>query len=158
MDTRAHDLLWSAFLRFRYGPLSGILEVFVAKALSEQRDSCRHQHYGLGQRSAPVTASERKQASLNIVNIGPSTGFGFQLLVDMIRFFPVSHVVQLDKSGYSQSPALTPEFLRTAQGYHTCPPAQTALDEFTECHNPPRNYTHIAVQSEFQGVTQQGTS
>lgn len=90
--------------------------------------------------------------------LGPSTGFGFQLLVDMIRFFPVSHVVQLDKSELSQSAALTPEFLRTAQGYQTHPPAQTALDEFTESHPPPRSYTHLAVQSDFQGVARQGTS
>lgn len=87
-----------------------------------------------------------------------STGFGFQLLVDMIRFFPVSHVVQLDHSGVAQAPALTPDFLRTAQGYQTHPPTQTALDEFTESHNPPRNYTHVAVQSEFQSVARQGTS
>lgn len=68
VDTRAHDLLRSDLLWTRYGPLSGILEVFVAKAFPEQRDSCNHQHYGLGQRSAPVTASERKQqTSLNNV-------------------------------------------------------------------------------------------
>lgn len=76
----------------------------------------------------------------------------------MIRFFPVSHVVQLDHSGVSQCPPLTPELLRTAQGYQTHPPSQTALDEFTEHHSPPRTYTHLAVQSEFQGVARQGTS
>uniref|UniRef100_A0A3Q3X3F4 Polynucleotide 5'-hydroxyl-kinase NOL9 n=1 Tax=Mola mola TaxID=94237 RepID=A0A3Q3X3F4_MOLML len=37
------------------------------------------------------------------------------LLVDMIRFFPVSHVVQLGHSGITQCPALTPDFLRAAQ-------------------------------------------
>lgn len=76
----------------------------------------------------------------------------------MIRFFPVSHVVQLEHSGVSQSPALTPEFLRTAQGYQTHPPAQTALDEFSDHHSLPRSYTHLAVQAEFQGVARQGTS
>lgn len=89
---------------------------------------------------------------------GPSTGFGLQLLVDMIRFFPVSHVVQLGHSGISQAPALTPEYLRTAPGYQTRPPAQTALDEFTESHAPPRSHIHLSVQSEFQGVARQGTS
>lgn len=87
-----------------------------------------------------------------------SAGFGFQLLVDMIRFFPVSHVVQLGHSGITQCPALTPEFLRTAHGYQTHPPAQTALEEFTESHSPPRSYTHLIVQSEFQGVGRQGTA
>lgn len=109
---------------------------------------------------------KKKKAWLNDVKdnrdltllLWPPTGFGFQLLVDMIRFFPVSHVVQLEHSGVAQSPALTPEFLRTAQGYQTHPPAQTALDEFTDHHNPPRSYTHLTVQSEFQGVARQGTS
>lgn len=54
VDTRAHDLLRWAFLWARYGPLSGILEVFVAQAFPEQRDSCYHQHHGLGQRSARI--------------------------------------------------------------------------------------------------------
>lgn len=76
----------------------------------------------------------------------------------MIRFLPVSHVVQLGHGGVAHCPALTPEFLRTAHGYQTHPPAQTALDEFTENHTPPRSYTHLTVQSEFQGVGRQGTA
>lgn len=96
--------------------------------------------------------------SLNLFLSLLSTGFGFQLLVDMIRFFPVSHVVQLGHGGTTQCPALTPEFLRTAHGCQTHPPAQTALDEFTESHSPPRSYTHLIVQSEFQGVGRQGTA
>lgn len=95
---------------------------------------------------------------LNVCVSRLSAGFGFQLLVDMIRFFPVSHVVQLGHSGITQCPPLTPEFLRTAQGFQTHPPAQTALDEFTESQIPPRSYTHLIVQSEFQGVARQGTS
>ncbi|TWW57147.1 polynucleotide 5'-hydroxyl-kinase NOL9 [Takifugu flavidus] len=102
--------------------------------------------------------SQSRETPVIINTMGWVKGFGFQLLVDMIRFFPVSHVVQLDKSELSQSAALTPEFLRTAQGYQTHPPAQTALDEFTESHHPPRSYTHLAVQSDFQGVARQGTS
>ncbi|XP_037334905.2 polynucleotide 5'-hydroxyl-kinase NOL9 [Pungitius pungitius] len=85
-------------------------------------------------------------------------GFGFQLLVDMIRFFPVSHVIQLGHGGVTQCPALTPEFLRTAHGSQTHPPAETALAEFTESHSPPRSYTHLVVQSEFPGVGRQGTA
>lgn len=76
----------------------------------------------------------------------------------MIRFFPVSHVVQLGHSGITQCPALTPDFLRAAQGYQTHPPAQTALRRFTESHSPPRSYTHLIVQSEFQAVGHQGTA
>lgn len=87
-----------------------------------------------------------------------STGFGFQILVDLIRFFPVSHVIQLGHSETTQCPALTPEFLRTAHGYQTHPPAQTTLDDFTESHNPPRSYVHITVQSKFEGVALQGTA
>lgn len=94
-----------------------------------------------------------------IVNtMGWVKGPGFQLLVDLLRFLPVSHVIQLGHSGITHCPSITPEFLRTAHGYQTHPPAQTALDEFTESHSPPRSYVHILVQSEFQGVGCQGTS
>ncbi|XP_073325716.1 polynucleotide 5'-hydroxyl-kinase NOL9 [Pagrus major] len=102
--------------------------------------------------------SQSRETPVIINTMGWVKGFGFQLLVDMIRFFPVSHVVQLGHSGIMQCPPLTPEFLRTAQGFQTHPPAQTALDEFTESHVPPRSYTHLIVQSEFQGVARQGTS
>uniref|UniRef100_A0A1A8PTH5 Polynucleotide 5'-hydroxyl-kinase NOL9 n=2 Tax=Nothobranchius rachovii TaxID=451742 RepID=A0A1A8PTH5_9TELE len=94
-----------------------------------------------------------------IVNtMGWVKGFGLQLLVDIIRFLPVTHVVQLSHGGTTQCPALTPEYLRTAHGYQTHPPSQTALDEFTESHCPPRTYSHLSVQSEFQGVARQGTA
>ncbi|XP_068193803.1 polynucleotide 5'-hydroxyl-kinase NOL9 [Antennarius striatus] len=102
--------------------------------------------------------SQSRETPVIINTMGWVKGFGFQLLVDLIRFFPVSHVIQLNHSGVSQCSALTQEFLRTAHGYQTHPPAQTALDEFTESHNPPRSYSHLNVQSEFQGVGRQGTS
>ncbi|GAA6216681.1 polynucleotide 5'-hydroxyl-kinase NOL9 [Lates japonicus] len=102
--------------------------------------------------------SQSRETPVIINTMGWVKGFGFQLLVDMIRFFPVSHVVQLCHSGTTQCPALTPEFLRTAHGCQTHPPAQTALDEFTESHTPPRSYTHLIVQSEFQDVGRQGTA
>lgn len=102
--------------------------------------------------------SQTREAPIIINTMGWVKGFGFQLLVDMIRFFPVSHVVQLSHSGINQCPALTPDFLRTANGFHTHPPAQTALDEFTESHSPPRIYSHINIQTEFQGVGSQGTA
>ncbi|KAA8591427.1 hypothetical protein FQN60_002370 [Etheostoma spectabile] len=102
--------------------------------------------------------SQSRETPVIINTMGWVKGFGFQVLVDMIRFFPVSHVVQLGHSGITQCPALTPEFLRTAHGCQTHPPAQTALDELTESHSPPRSYTHLIVQSEFQGVGRQGTA
>ncbi|KAM6928562.1 polynucleotide 5'-hydroxyl-kinase NOL9 isoform 1-T3 [Lycodopsis pacificus] len=102
--------------------------------------------------------SQTRETPVIINTMGWVKGFGFQLLVDMIRFFPVSHVVQLGHSGVTQCPALTPEFLRTAHGCQTHPPAQTALDEFTQSHSPPRSYTHLIIQSEFQGVGRQGTA
>ncbi|KAG8002433.1 Polynucleotide 5'-hydroxyl-kinase NOL9 [Nibea albiflora] len=102
--------------------------------------------------------SQSREAPVIINTMGWVKGFGFQLLVDMIRFFPLSHIVQLGHSGVTQCPALTPEFLRTAHGHQTHPPAQTAMDEFTESHSPPRSYTHLIVQSEFQGVGRQGTA
>lgn len=95
---------------------------------------------------------------LNLYLFWLFTGFGFQLLVDMIRSFPVSHVVQISHNGVNQCPALTPEFLRTAHGFQTHPPAQTALDEFTENHSPPQSYVHLDVQSEFNGIGRQGTA
>lgn len=99
-----------------------------------------------------------RETPIVINTMGWVKGFGFDLLVDMVRFFPISHVVQLGHSGITQCPALTPEFLRTAHGFQTHPPAPTALDEFTETHCPPRSYTHLLVQSEFEGVGRQGTS
>uniref|UniRef100_UPI0037E98CAF polynucleotide 5'-hydroxyl-kinase NOL9 n=1 Tax=Semicossyphus pulcher TaxID=241346 RepID=UPI0037E98CAF len=102
--------------------------------------------------------SPSRETPVIINTMGWVKGFGFQLLVDMIRFFPVSHVVQLSHSGTTQCPTLTPDFLRTAHGCQTHPPAQTALAEFTESQSPPRSYTHLNVQSEFQGVGRQGTA
>lgn len=102
--------------------------------------------------------SQSSETPVIVNTMGWVKGFGFQLLVDMIRFLPVSHVVQLGHGGVTHCPALTPEFLRTAHGYQTHPPAQTALDEFTENHTPPRSYTHLIVQSEFLGVGRQGTA
>lgn len=102
--------------------------------------------------------SQSRETPVIINTMGWIKGFGFQLLVDMIRFFPVSHVVQLGHSGSTQCPALTPEFLRTAHGCQTHPPAQTSLDEFTESHSPPRSYVHTIVQADFQGVARQGTA
>ncbi|XP_072304934.1 polynucleotide 5'-hydroxyl-kinase NOL9 [Eucyclogobius newberryi] len=97
-----------------------------------------------------------REGPLIINTMGWVKGFGLQLLVDMLRFFPVSHVVQLGHSGTQQCPPLTPDFLRAAHGCQTHPPAQSALSEFTASANPPRTFLHLPVQSEFEGVGTQG--
>ncbi|XP_061646921.1 polynucleotide 5'-hydroxyl-kinase NOL9 isoform X1 [Phyllopteryx taeniolatus] len=105
--------------------------------------------------------STSRETPIVINTMGWVKGFGLQLLVDLLRFFPVSHVIQLAHAGNSpaQCPALTPEFLRTAHGFHTHPPTQTALDEFTEStHSPPRTYIHMSVESDFEGAGCQGTA
>uniref|UniRef100_A0A1A7XJ01 Polynucleotide 5'-hydroxyl-kinase NOL9 n=1 Tax=Iconisemion striatum TaxID=60296 RepID=A0A1A7XJ01_9TELE len=101
---------------------------------------------------------QSREMPIIINTMGWVKGFGLQLLVDIIRFLPVTHVVQLSHGGTTQCPAITPEYLRTAHGCQTHPPAQTSLDEFTESHCPPRTYSHLSVQSEFQGVARQGTA
>ncbi|XP_077437131.1 polynucleotide 5'-hydroxyl-kinase NOL9 [Vanacampus margaritifer] len=103
--------------------------------------------------------SPSREMPIVINTMGWVKGFGLQLLVDMLRFFPVSHVIQLAHGGAAQCPALTPEFLRTAHGFQTHPPAQTALDEFTEStQSPPLTYVHMSVQSHFEGAGCPGTT
>lgn len=97
-----------------------------------------------------------REQPLIINTMGWVKGFGFQLLVDMLRIFPVTHVVQLGHSGVQHCATLTPEFVRTAQGFQTHPPAQTALSDLTDRHGPLRTFTHLLVQSEFEGVGTQG--
>ncbi|XP_056279314.1 polynucleotide 5'-hydroxyl-kinase NOL9 [Pseudoliparis swirei] len=102
--------------------------------------------------------SRTRVTPIIINTMGWVKGFGFQLLVDMIRFLPVSHVIQLSHGGTNQCPAVTPEFMKTAHGCQTRPPAQTALAEITESNSPPRSFTHLILESEFQGVGRQGTA
>lgn len=162
--SRPHDLLRSVVSWLRLRSLPGFSEVFMASAVPEQRDARCYQHNGLDQRSAPSHLCDDNKTiprSLRFTKtqvLVLSTGFGFQLLVDMIRSLPVTHVVQLSHSGTTQCSLLTPEFLRMAHGYQTHPPAQSALDEFAESHCPHRTFSHIMVESEFQGVGQQGTA
>ncbi|KAM8830247.1 polynucleotide 5'-hydroxyl-kinase NOL9 isoform 1-T1 [Synchiropus picturatus] len=101
---------------------------------------------------------QNRETPIIINTMGWVKGFGFQLLVDMIRFFPVTHVVQLSHGGVTQCPALTPGFLRMAQGFQTHPPAQTALDELNENQSLPRNYVLHLVHSDFELAGQQGNS
>ncbi|CAL8325958.1 unnamed protein product [Merluccius merluccius] len=102
--------------------------------------------------------SQCRDTPVIINTMGWIKGFGFQLLVDVLRLLPVSHVVQLGHGDSMQCPTLTPDLLQMAQGYHTKPPAHTPMDEFTEGPSPARTYAHLAVQSAFQGVGRQGAS
>ncbi|KAL1020591.1 hypothetical protein UPYG_G00002140 [Umbra pygmaea] len=93
-----------------------------------------------------------------IINtMGWVRGLGFQLLVDIIRLFSVSHVVQLNTGDKVMCPKLTPDFLRSAHGWQTHPPAQSALGEETSGSHPAQqSYTLFSVNSEFEGAGCQG--
>ncbi|XP_076133118.1 polynucleotide 5'-hydroxyl-kinase NOL9 isoform X2 [Alosa pseudoharengus] len=91
-----------------------------------------------------------------IINtMGWVRGLGFQLLVDLVRFFSVTHVVQLSFGETSQCPALTPEFLRTAHGWQTHPPAQPALGQ-PENQEAPHSHVFLSIHSEFEGAGSSG--
>ncbi|XP_063063938.1 polynucleotide 5'-hydroxyl-kinase NOL9 [Engraulis encrasicolus] len=94
-----------------------------------------------------------------IINtMGWVKGLGFQLLVDLVRLFSVTHVVQLSFGSTSQCPALTPEYLRTAHGWQTHPPAPhppagLGQEEFQET---PHSHAFLSVHSEFEGAGSSG--
>lgn len=92
-----------------------------------------------------------------INTMGWVKGPGFQLLIDLLRLLPVTHVVQFNFGETSQCPALTPDFMRTACGWQTQPPAPPALGHQQDPHHAPPPHTHLllTVHSEFQGA---GTS
>lgn len=83
------------------------------------------------------------------------TGHGFQVLVDLIRFFSVTHVVQLSYGDTPQCHTLTPDFLHSAHGWHTQPPAQSALAEEPGNQLTAQGHVLLNVHSEFEGA---GTS
>lgn len=80
------------------------------------------------------------------------TGHGFQVLVDLIRFFSVTHVVQLSYGDTPQCHTLTPDFLRSAHGWHTHPPAQSALAEDPANQLTGRGHMLLSIHSEFEGA------
>lgn len=90
-----------------------------------------------------------------IVVIVFPTGHGFQVLVDLIRFFSVTHVVQLSYGDTPQCHTITPEFLRSAHGWHTHPPTQSALAEEPANQLAVRSHVLLSIHSEFEGA---GTS
>lgn len=83
------------------------------------------------------------------------TGHGFKLLVDLIRFFSVTHVVQLSYGDTPQCHTLTPDFLRSAQGWHTHPLAPSALAEEPSDQLAVQGHVLLSIHSEFEGA---GTS
>ncbi|XP_053498968.1 polynucleotide 5'-hydroxyl-kinase NOL9 [Ictalurus furcatus] len=88
-----------------------------------------------------------------IINtMGWVKGHGFQVLVDLIRFFSVTHVVQLSYGDTPQCHTLTPDFLRSAHGWHTHPPAQSALAEDPANQLIGRGHMLLSIHSEFEGA------
>ncbi len=83
------------------------------------------------------------------------TGHGFQILIDLIRLFSVTHVVQLSFGNAPQCQLLTPDFLRTAHGWQTHPPTPPTLTKEPASHPSIRSHVFLSVQSEFEGA---GTS
>ncbi|KAM9445313.1 polynucleotide 5'-hydroxyl-kinase NOL9 isoform 1-T4 [Clarias gariepinus] len=91
-----------------------------------------------------------------IINtMGWVKGHGFQVLVDLIRLFSVTHVVQLSYGDTPQCHTLTPDFMRSACGWHTHPPAQSAMPEEPANQLAAHGHTLLSIHSEFEGA---GTS
>ncbi|XP_010873621.2 polynucleotide 5'-hydroxyl-kinase NOL9 [Esox lucius] len=99
----------------------------------------------------------KRETPIIINTMGWVKDFGFQLLVDIIRLFSVSHVVQLSSGDKEICPQLTTDFLRSSHGWHTHPPAQSALVE-DGCggHSTQHSHTLFSVNSEFEGAGRQG--
>ncbi|XP_022532818.2 polynucleotide 5'-hydroxyl-kinase NOL9 isoform X1 [Astyanax mexicanus] len=85
-----------------------------------------------------------------INTMGWVKGLGFQVLVDLIRFFSVTHIVQLSYGDTLQCHSLTPEFLRSAQGWQTHPPAQPTLAMEPANHLTSRSHVLLSIHSEFE--------
>ncbi|XP_072553501.1 polynucleotide 5'-hydroxyl-kinase NOL9 isoform X2 [Salminus brasiliensis] len=88
-----------------------------------------------------------------IINtMGWVKGHGFQILVDLIRFFSITHIVQLSYGDTLQCNSLTPEFLRAAQGWQTHPPAQPTLAVEPANHFTARSHVLLSIRSEFEAA------
>ncbi|XP_051947607.1 polynucleotide 5'-hydroxyl-kinase NOL9-like [Xyrauchen texanus] len=80
-----------------------------------------------------------------IINtMGWVKGQGFQILVDLIRLFSVTHVVQLSYGNVPQCQHLTPDVLSTAHGWHTHPPTPPTS------HLTVRSHVLLSILSEFE--------
>ncbi|XP_035377210.1 polynucleotide 5'-hydroxyl-kinase NOL9 [Electrophorus electricus] len=95
------------------------------------------------------------ESPIVINTMGWVKGHGFQVLVDLIRFFSVTHLVQLSYGDAPQCANLTPEFLRSAHGFQTHPPAQPVLADELDGHLASRGHVLLSIHSEFEGA---GTS
>ncbi|MBN3317176.1 NOL9 kinase, partial [Atractosteus spatula] len=98
----------------------------------------------------------RRETPIVVNTMGWVKGFGFQLLVDLIRLLSVTHVVQISHGDTSQFPALTPAYLRSATGWLTTPRVQrssmpTEGEETQDCMAA-QGHTLLSVQSEFEGA------
>ncbi|KAI4871766.1 hypothetical protein NFI96_010925 [Prochilodus magdalenae] len=145
--------------------LSTVTEPLLGPPFSHQREADHMVYYGQTDCQADL---DRYLDSLKtlwrhysgenpiIINtMGWIRGHGFQLLVDLIRFFSVTHIVQLSYGNTPQCQGLTPEFLRSAHGWQTHPPSQPSLAEEPASHVSMRSHVLLSVHSEFEGA---GTS
>ncbi|XP_043081399.1 polynucleotide 5'-hydroxyl-kinase NOL9 [Puntigrus tetrazona] len=88
-----------------------------------------------------------------IINtMGWIRGHGFQILIDLIRLFSVTHVVQLSFGSAPQCQLLTPDFLKTVHGWQTHPPTPHTLTEEPASHHSIQSHVFLGIQSEFEGA------
>ncbi|XP_066526144.1 polynucleotide 5'-hydroxyl-kinase NOL9 [Hoplias malabaricus] len=142
--------------------LSTVTEPLLGPPFTHQRDPDHMVFYGrtdcqadLDQYLDSLKTLWRHYSGENpiIINtMGWVKGHGFQVLVDLIRFFSVTHIVQLSYGDTPQCQALTPEFLRSAQGWQTHPPSQPSLAEEAANHLTARSHVLLSIHSEFEGA------
>ncbi|KTF87270.1 hypothetical protein cypCar_00011938 [Cyprinus carpio] len=145
--------------------LSSVTEPLLGAPFTHLRDPEHMVYYGQADCQADIDRYLESLKSLwrhvsgespVIINtMGWIRGHGFQILVDLIRLFSVTHVVQLSYGNTPQCQLLTPDFLRTAHGWQTHPPTPPTLTEEPVGHLSIRSHVFLSVQSEFEGA---GTS
>ncbi|XP_051962127.1 polynucleotide 5'-hydroxyl-kinase NOL9-like [Xyrauchen texanus] len=145
--------------------LSTVTEPLLGPPFTHLRDPEHMVYYGQSDCQADIDRYLESLKSLwrhcsgespVIINtMGWVKGQGFQILVDLIRLFSVTHVVQLSYGDIPQCQHLTPDCLRTAHGWQTHPPTPPTLTEESTSHLAVRSHVFINILSEFEGA---GTS
>lgn len=80
------------------------------------------------------------------------TGQGLQILIDLIRLFSVTHVVQLTCKDTPQSHHLTPDLLKVTHGWQTHPPTPSTLTEAPASNHGVQSHLFLNIISEFEGA------
>ncbi|XP_048035225.1 polynucleotide 5'-hydroxyl-kinase NOL9 [Megalobrama amblycephala] len=141
--------------------LCTVTEPVLGPPFTHLRDPKHMVYYGLADCQADIDRYLESLKSLwrhvsgespVIINtMGWVKGHGFLILVDLIRLFSITHVVQLSYGNAPQCQLLTPEFLRTAHGWQTHPP-QSTLTEEPASHLNTQSHVFLSVQSEFESA------